>query len=304
MTLKPPRLQSGDLVGVIAPAGPVSREELEPGIRRLEGFGFRVMPGAHLYDSLEYTAGDDASRLEDLHAMFARPEIRAVFCARGGYGCLRLLPQINATLVRTHPKILMGFSDITSLLLGLHKVTGLVCFHGPVVKGFKAKEGSSGLESFFRWIRDPAYPPEIDLSATGRIIREGRVSGPVFGGNLSLVSHLLGTPFMPDLKGAILFLEETREPLYRIDRMLTHLALGGVFDNISGLMAGDFGENNTNDAVLDLLMERLYPLGIPVVTGLSVGHYGPNIPLPVGLPAVLDTDRKLLAYKEPCVSAF
>lgn len=304
MTLKPPRLQSGDLVGVIAPAGPVSPEELRPGIRRLEGFGFRVMPGEHLYDSLEYTAGDDASRLEDLHAMFARPEIRAVFCARGGYGCLRLLPQINAALVRSHPKILMGFSDITSLLLGLHKITGLVCFHGPVVKGFKGKEGSLGLESFFRWIRDPAHPPEIDLSPTGRIIREGRVSGPVFGGNLSLVSHLLGTPFMPDLKGAILFLEETREPLYRIDRMLTHLALGGVFDSISGLLAGDFGENNTNDAVLDLLMERLYPLGIPVVTGLSVGHYGRNLPLPVGLPAVLDTDRKLLAYTEPCVSAF
>ncbi|MFO7784118.1 MAG: S66 peptidase family protein [Thermodesulfobacteriota bacterium] len=304
MILKPPRLQSGDLVGVIAPAGPVSPEDLEPGIRRLEGFGCRAVRGVHLYDSLAYTAGDDASRLEDLHAMFARPEIRAVFCARGGYGCIRLLSRIDPALFRTHPKILMGYSDITSLLWGLHASTGLVCFHGPVVRGFKDRERSADLETFFRWVQDPVRPPEIDLSPTGRAVCEGRASGPVFGGNLSLVSHLMGTPFMPDLSGAILFLEETREPLYRIDRMLAHLALGGVFDKLSGLLAGDFGENNTNDAVLGLFRERLHPLGIPLATGLPVGHYGRNIPLPIGLPAVLDTDLMRLSYLEPCVSAF
>lgn len=304
MILKPPRLKEGDLVGVIAPAGPVSPEDLEPGIQRLEDFGYRAFRGAHLYDSLAYTAGDDASRLEDLHAVFARPEIRAVFCARGGYGCLRLLSQIDASLVRTNPKILMGYSDITSLLWGLHAATGLVCFHGPVVKGFKSREGSADLESLFRWVRDPADPPEIDLSPTGRVVHEGKASGPVFGGNLSLISSLLGTPFMPDLSGAILFLEETREPLYRIDRMLTHLTLGGVFDRLSGLLAGDFGENKVTYEVVDLLRERLYPLGIPVVTGLPVGHCGHNTPLPIGLPAVLDTDRMRLSYLEPCVSAF
>ncbi len=289
---------------MIAPAGPVSPEDLEPGIRRLEEQGFGVILGKHLYDSLEYTAGDDASRLEDLHAMFARTEIRAVFCARGGYGCLRLLSQIDPALVRTHPKILMGYSDITALLWGLHAATGLVCFHGPVVRGFKGREGSGDLEKFFDWIREPVRPPEVDLSPAGRIVCEGRASGPVFGGNLSLVSHLLGTPFMPDLRGAILFLEETREPPYRIDRMLTHLALGGVFDKLSGLMAGDFGGQDINDSVLALLKEHLYPLSIPVVTGIPVGHRGRNIPLPIGLPAVLDTDLMRLSYMEPCVSAF
>ncbi len=302
--LKPPRLQSGDLVGVIAPAGPVSPEEVEPGIRRLEDLGCRVVRGEHLYDSLIYTAGDDASRLEDLHAMFQRSEIAAVFCARGGYGCLRLLPQIDTDLIRKHPKILTGYSDITCLLWGLHAATGLVCFHGPVVKGFEDGKGAEDLKRLFRWVCDPAISPEIDLSPTGRVLYEGRATGPVLGGNLSLVSHLLGTRFMPDLRGALLFLEDNEEPLYRIDRMITHLALGGVFDDLSGLLVGDFGKSNTSDAVLELLAERVRPLGIPVITGIPVGHYGRNTPMPIGLPAVLDTNCMRLSYMEPCVCGF
>lgn len=302
MTLKPPRLRTGDTVGVIAPAGPVSPEDLEPGIRVIEGSGCRVVRGRHLYDSLPYTAGDDTSRLQDLHEMFERTDVRAVFCARGGYGCLRLVSGIDPSLIRSNPKILMGFSDITSLLWALNTITGLVCIHGPVVKGFNDDRGREGLDRFFHLVRDPVETPEIELSRTGRVIREGKASGPVFGGNLSLVCHLLGTPFMPDLTGAILFLEETGEPLYRIDRMLTHLTLCGVFDKLSAVLIGDFGDGLDTEDVMGLLTERLRPVGIPAATGLPAGHHGRNTPLPIGLQAVLDTDRMRLSYSEPCVS--
>jgi muramoyltetrapeptide carboxypeptidase len=300
--LKPRRPKAGDRIGVIAPAGPVAPEDLEPGLRILAGYGFRVVEGTHLYDTRGYTAGDDPARLEDVHAMFTRPDVGAVFCARGGYGCLRLLPRIDLSLIRAHPKTFVGYSDVTALLWGLHAATGLVSFHGPVVKGIHG-ETIQDLERLLHWIRDAGEPPRIDLAPWTRVIREGRATGRVFGGNLSLVSHLVGTPFMPDLDGAILFLEETREPLYRIDRMLTHLALGGVFDRLSGFLLGEFDGDHSEEDVLSLLMEHLSPLDIPVLAGLPVGHGSRNLPLPIGLPAVLDTGDPSLSWLEPCFAA-
>jgi muramoyltetrapeptide carboxypeptidase len=235
--------------------------------------------------------------------VFSMPEVRAVLCARGGYGCLRLLPSIDWSLVRADPKIIMGYSDITALLWGLCAAAGLACFHGPVVKGLERPDAAEPLDLFLEWAGDPSLNPETEFKDTGRAIRAGRASGLVFGGNLCLISHLVGTPFMPDLRGAILFLEDTGEPLYRIDRMLTHLSLAGVLDGLSGVVAGDFGEGEPGDAVHEVLAERLYPLGIPAAAGFPVGHDGRNIPLPVGLPAVLDTGAMRLSYTEPCVSA-
>jgi muramoyltetrapeptide carboxypeptidase len=297
--LKPSRLKPGDRIGVIAPAGPVAPEDLKPGLRTLADYGLRVIEGAHLYDVRGYTAGDDDARLEDFHAMLVRPDVGAVFCARGGYGCLRLLPRIDLSLVRAHPKAVVGYSDVTALLWGLHAAAGLVSFHGPVVKGLHG-DTMQDLERLIHWIRETGDPPRIDLGAGTRVIRGGRATGPVFGGNLSLVSRLVGTPFMPDLNGAILLLEDTREPLYRIDRMLTHLALAGVFDRLSGFLLGAFDGDHSEEDVLSLLMEHLSPLGIPVVAGLPVGHGGRNLPLPIGLPAVLDTDDMRITWLEPC----
>ena len=302
MIRKPPVLRVGDRVGVIAPAGPVTPDELDPGIRALEAFGLEVVPGAHLYDIRGYTAGEDRARVADLEGMFSRPDIQAVLCARGGYGCMRLLPRIDMQNIRAHPKILMGYSDVTSLLWALYAEAGLVSFHGPVVKGF-ADHGGRNLARFFSWVRDPARPPEIDLSDTCRVLCEGRATGPVLGGNLSLVSHLVGTRFMPDLTGAILFLEETREPLYRIDRMLTHLALSGHLAGLSGFLAGRFEENGAAADVDNLLKECFEALGIPVLTGFPVGHGPENTPVPIGLSATLDTDRMCLVWHESCFSS-
>jgi muramoyltetrapeptide carboxypeptidase len=301
LNLKPPPLKKGDRVGVIAPAGPVSPSDLEPGIKRLMAFGLDVTLGPHLYENTKYTAGDDHARLDDLHAMFGDPEIRGVFCARGGYGCLRLLPLIDLDLITNDPKIVMGFSDITALLLGLYSRTGLVAFHGPVVRGF-AKKNERDIHTFFQWMDSPASPPELILPDFTKVLAPGNASGKVFGGNLSLFTHLIGTGYMPDLDGAILFLEDTNEPLYRIDRMLTHLHLAGVFKKLSGFLAGDFSENIADAEVNDLLLEYLEPLKIPVVTGLPVGHGKANTPMPIGIPATLDTDNLTLSYDEACFS--
>ncbi len=300
MILKPAVLRPGDGIGVIAPAGPVTPDDLEPGLRHLEALGFRVVPGDHVYDSLGYTAGDDATRLEDLHAMFARPEVRAVLCARGGYGCLRLLPRIDLDLIRSHPKVLVGYSDVTALLMGLHAATGLITFHGPVVKALPGEEARD-LDRLLRWVGEGARPPVVDLAPHARVVRGGRATGPVLGGNLSLMCHLLGTPFLPSLDRAVLFLEDTREPLYKIDRMLTHLALAGVFDRLSAVLVGDFNGNGAGDDVLGLLEEHLPGRAAPVVAGLSVGHAGRNVPVPIGMEATLDTGRMELVWHEPCV---
>lgn len=302
MILKPPPLRKGDRVGILAPAGPVSPGELAPGIERLKSFGLDVALGPHLYESLGYTAGDDDARLEDLHVFFQAQDIRGIFCARGGYGSLRLLPLIDFDVISSRPKVLMGFSDITALLMGLHEKTGLVSFHGPVVRGFVGKNRGD-LERFFRWMEAPAAPPVIDLPDSAKVLVPGMGTGKVFGGNLSTLSHLVGTGFLPDLKGAVLFLEEVNEPLYRIDRMLTHLHLAGVFRKISAFLFGDFSLGGDESRVHGLLMKYLDPLGIPVVSGLPVGHGTDNIPLPMGVSATLDTGKRVLSFAEPCFSA-
>ena len=224
------------------------------------------------------------------------------FSVHGGdtaaFGCS---PRSTPRLIAADPKLLMGYSDITALLWGLHVRTGLVSVHGPVVRQLAGDEGETFAALLSQWIQEPGRAPEIDLSSSGYVLQAGRASGPVFGGNLTLVTHLVGTGFMPDLTGAVLFLEETNEPLYRIDRMLTHLALTGVFDRIAGFLAGDFtGTDDRSEAVQDLLMERLAPFEMPVVWGLGAGHGERNLPLPIGLHATLDTGRMRLSYHEPC----
>lgn len=302
MILKPPVPSRGDRVGVVAPAGPVSVEKILPGIQRLESLGWTVVPGPHLYNTGKLTAGTDEERLRDLHAMFADPGIRGIFCARGGYGSLRLLPLLDMDLIRSSPKVFMGCSDITALLMGIHAATGLVSFHGPVVRGL-AEDPEGNLDVFLGWAADPATPPSVDLGGTCRVLRPGTGSGPVLGGNLSLVTHLLGTGHMPDVSGALLFLEDVNEPLYRIDRMLTHLRLAGVFERISGFLAGDFGGSEISLEVDELLVDCVGSLDMPVIGGFPVGHGRKNLPVPVGLEARLDTDRMTLSYQEPCFSS-
>ena len=296
--IKPPGLRPGDLIGIISPAGLVEKSELKPDLELLESSGFRIHVAPHVYDRQGYLAGDDEARLSDLHDMFRDTEIRAIFCARGGYGTLRLLDKIDYDLIREHPKIIVGYSDITALLMAINKKTGLITFHGPMVRGFSSLQGSSR-ESLFKLISSDQ--PVSFSPVAGNSLISGSATGPLMGGNLSLICYVVGTPFLPSLDGCILFIEDKGEPLYRIDRMLTHLSLAGQLKRIAGLIGGEFMECGDPPAVDDLLNTAASDLKIPLITGFPVGHGMYNTALPLGIPARLDADSMTLSTMEPCV---
>jgi len=295
----PPRLKPGDLIGVISPAGPVDPSGLKPGLDLLASRGFRVREAAHLYDRNDYLAGHDQARLSDLHAMILDSEIAAVFCARGGYGCLRLLQGIDYDLIRQHPKIIVGYSDITALLMAVYRETGMVTFHGPMVRSLSTITETS-LEVFFQVLS--WEEPLLLNPMQGTVLVPGEAEGPLLGGNLSLICHLVGTPFLPSLEGAILFIEDCKEPLYRIDRMLTHLSLAGQLKGIAGLIGGEFLDCGDTSAIDRLLMDVASDLGIPLISGFPAGHGSINLTLPVGMPVRLDTRGMTLQTAGACVT--
>jgi muramoyltetrapeptide carboxypeptidase len=264
----------------------------------LQSSGFRLLLGSHIYSRQDYLAGRDEARLDDLHAMFEDREIDAIFCTRGGYGTLRLLDKIDYDLIRKNPKVLVGYSDVTALLLAIHLKTGLVTFHGPMVRGL-TRNGQGNWEILIKLLSS-SEPVTLGLTE-GRVLIPGKAKGPLVGGNLSLICHLAGTPYMPSLDGSILFVEERGEPLYRLDRMLTHLALTGLLEKISGLIAGEFEGCGNMHEINQLLKDTVIDLDIPLVTEVPVGHGVKNLALPIGLTAVLDTDLMTLSTMEACV---
>ncbi len=295
LRLRPARLRPGDAVGIVSPAGPVRSAELLDCQRFLEEKGFRVRMAPHAHDRRDYLAGSDNDRLEDLEEMFLDDDIKAIFCSRGGYGSLRLLDRIDYELIGNHPKIFVGYSDITALLTAIFKQTGLITFHGPMGKEF------SGLperiwEHLFQMISSER-PLSID-PMEGYPLSRGRATGPIMGGNLSLLCQLLGTPYMPDLDGCLLFIEDRGEALYRIDRMLTHLRLSGCLKGIKGLLTGSFLGCGDAPAIENLIKENFTPMNIPIVAGFPLGHGPRNITLPLGMPAELDTHAMKLSLWE------
>jgi muramoyltetrapeptide carboxypeptidase len=296
--MKPPRLLKGDVIGVISPAGPVNESDLQPGLNRLESAGFRVRLASHAYARRGYLAGEDAARLDELHDMFCDRVIKAIFCARGGYGSMRLLDNIRYDLIRENPKILVGYSDITALLMAVYKMTGLVSIHGPMVGEFSL--GRLGnWESLLRLLSS-SHRLVLNMSKGSGLV-PGKATGILLGGNLSLICHLMGTPFLPPLDDCILFFEEKGEPLYRVDRMLTHLKLSGRLKGIAGIVAGQFEGCDDKAALEQLFLDRLSDLKIPLATGLPVGHGKDNRAVPLGLEAELDVDQMTLSVLDGCV---
>lgn len=295
----PQRLSPGDLVGVISPSGPVDEPELQAGLDMIKSSGFEILKGTYLFCRKGYLAGDDEKRLKDLHAMFANRDIKAVFCTRGGYGTMRLLDRINYALIRENPKIIAGFSDITALLTAIHEKTGLITFHGPVLQGLTA--GNRACFEGLIHTLTIGEPFNISLG-DGYAIVPGAATGHLTGGNLSLICSLIGTPYFPALRGAILFIEEKGESLYRIDRMLTHLLLSGSLNGLAGVVAGEFTGCADMEDINGLLTDRISGLRIPVATGLSTGHGMENITLPIGLSAQLDSGSMTLSIKSACVT--
>lgn len=285
----------GDAIGIVSPAGPVTESELRPGLLFLEKNGFQVVPGSHVFNAHDYLAGSDSDRLSDFEDMFRRPEIKALFCARGGYGSMRFLDRIDFQLMRTHPKILLGYSDITALLMAACQKANMVTFHGPMVKGLLSIRPSDR-ERLWEVLCSESLSEVRPESAY--VLTEGAAEGRLLGGNLSLFCHLCGTPYMPSLKGSILFLEDTGEAPYRLDRMLTHLYLSGAFEGVLGLMLGRFLDCGEPAVVEDLVSRMFSHMKIPIVAGFPVGHGVENTTLPLGIRARLDTSPLSLQFLE------
>jgi muramoyltetrapeptide carboxypeptidase len=293
-------------VRVVAPSGPVPRDAFLAGVAALSArYDVRYDEGVFSRDG--FLAGPDERRLEELFRALADPEARAVVMARGGYGLLRILPFVAAqlpSLLAAGPRTLVGFSDGTALLAAAARA-GVTSIHGPVV----TQLGNLGTEdqgALFALL-ETAGPAPL-LSGLEEII-PGRVQGPLLGGNLEVFTRLVGTPYLPDLAGAILFIEDLGERPYRVDRMLTHLDLAGLFDAVSAVVVGDFSscrepeatraESPTAEAVL---VDRLGRLPIPVVTGGAFGHGTRNRALPYGALCELDTRSGTLVTLEGAVS--
>lgn len=314
--VKPQRLCPGDTVGVIAPASPsASLDAAERSAAGLERLGFKPRLSTHLRARHGYLAGSDEARAADLTAMFVDPEVKAIICLRGGYGTARILPRLDYDLIRRTPKIFVGYSDITSLHCALQVKANLVSFHAPMLDSAisKADVPPFTLQSLLKTIMEPE--PAGPLSAgcepkTAVTLRGGKASGPLIGGNLSVLVTTLGTPYQPEFKGRILFLEDVDEAPYRYDRMLTHLLNAGIFDQVAGVAVGvnsDCVDPKAKDAkeyrqtLNDVLTERLGALNVPVVLELPFGHVAVNATLPVGIGATLDGDLGELIITESAV---
>jgi muramoyltetrapeptide carboxypeptidase len=311
----PPRLKAGDTVGLVLPSfvqwDPVSIDIL---METLQALGLKGKLGKHVGDRRGYFAGRDEDRAADLNAMFADPEVDAIHCIRGGWGAARLLPLLDWATIAKHPKILVGYSDITALLLSLHAKTGLVTFHGPL--------GASTWNAFnVDWMRRVLWNGEavtfanlkevddtlVPVKNRTRTITPGKARGRLLGGNLSVLTAIVGSGYLPDFGGSILFVEEVEEAPYRVDRMLTQLKLAGILGQVKGVAWGTCekcspGEGFGSLTIPDVLDDHLKPLGVPVYAGAMIGHVDRQFTLPLGVQVELDSDAGTITMLESAVA--
>jgi len=294
--VKPPRLVPGDTIGVVAPAGSFEKEKFLQGVAALESMGFGVSFDDELFKAHGYFAGTDTHRADRVNRLFADQTVKAIICARGGFGAMRTLALIDYEAVQSNPKIFIGYSDISALLAVLYKRCGLVTFHGPMISTL-ADTGQQTKDALLS-----ALTSDTRLQLTpkkGLIVRPGLASGPVVGGNLTTLCHLVGTPYEPELKGRILLLEDKGEAAYRIDRMLSQMKLAGCFEDLAGLILGSFEDCGDMAEIGRIAKEIFDGDDIPVLAGFDCGHGKANITIPLGIAATLDTDRQELIFHEP-----
>lgn len=314
--VKPPRLQGGDRVAIVSPASATFlQEQVDIVVDAVRGLGLEpvLMPHAQArYGSL---AGTDEQRAADINQSFTDTSIAALLPITGGWGSSRLLPLLDYDAIRANPKILVGFSDITSLLLGIHAQTGLVTFHGPNgLTAWRPDQTEPFRQVLFSGesltFRNQQAGDDGDRLMNTRFrlqsITPGRAEGRLFGGNLTVLSGIVGSPYMPNLEGAILFLEDVGEETYRIDRLMTHLRLAGVFDQLAGFVFGQCVRCNPAGGFGSLTLEEVIwghiePLGIPAWYGAMIGHIEPMLTLPIGTRVAVESDRGTIQMLESAV---
>ncbi|MBV6646983.1 MAG: LD-carboxypeptidase [Cyclobacteriaceae bacterium] len=303
--VKPSALPKKPTVGLVAPASALSRSAFERALQNMEELGFEIKYSDNLRTRSGFLSGTDQQRLQDLHDYFADSDIDGIICARGGYGTGRLLEGLDYQLIKNNPKPLIGYSDITALLLGIYSQTGIVGFHGPV--------GASDMNDFtVDYLQDIVVKGrKVKIEAEkAETISGGIGEGRLIGGNLSLLVSLVGTPHDPDYKDHILFIEEVGESTYRVDRMLTQLRSAGKLDGVGGIALGYFTDCDTSPddpfyeysiGLQEVFHDRLGDMDIPVCYGFPFGHEKHNATLPVGVKAVLDANKGVLKTIESAV---
>ena len=307
--IKPKALRHGDVIGIAAPASPpVSEEKLAKGISYLERLGYRIELGKNLYRKRGYLAGTDGQRASDIHELFVNKKVKAIFNARGGFGCMRILPLLDYNLIRRHPKIFVGYSDVTVLQLALFTKIGLATFSGPMV-AVEMADGLSGTveEQFWKCL---THPKALDLiymnKKKKKVFQKGNSTGRIIGGNLSLIAAMVGTPYFPSASDLLLVLEEIGERPYRIDRMLRQLQLANVLKKTKGVLLGSFDdcepEKGKPSLALQQVFNDIFANGsYPVMSGLSCGHRNNSLTIPLGVRARIDTVTGALRFLENAV---
>lgn len=311
MIIKPAALKKGDRIGIVTPASPPSSiEKIYKGAEYLERLGYRPVLGKNVQKVYGYLAGTDQERADDINAMFADKDIKAIIAVRGGYGTPRILPLLNYAMIKKNPKILVGYSDLTALQLAIFRKTGLVSFSGPMagVEMFKGIDPFTE-EHFWSCLTSkkklgPVVNPDgRELTA----LVPGKSSGRLLGGNLSLIVALAGSPYLPSFKKSLLFIEEIEEESYRFDRMMNHLRIANILRDASGVIMGELTDVKASDTskpyltAEQVMQDYLSDLKKPVVTGLVYGHVPRKLTIPLGISATVDTAKGMLRFDEACV---
>jgi muramoyltetrapeptide carboxypeptidase len=297
-------VRPGDLVGLIAPGGAMSDAHIERAVRNIESMGLRVSVGANTRLHRGNYAGTPQQQAADFHAMVRDREVKAIWCGRGGSGCSLLLPLLDYRLIRANAKVIVGMSDVTALHLAILRRAGLVTFHGPAGISTFSEYSVKYLRAAFM---EPAPSYSIDTGSNALTIAPGVATGPLVGGNLSVLAALVGTPYAARMAGAIVFLEDVDEAPYRINRMLTQLAQSGELTRAAAVMFGGCTDCTVppGEATLSLeetLRDRLEPLHVPAAMGLSFGHLTRHFTMPLGIRARFDPAGSTLTILEPAVA--
>lgn len=311
-SIKPKKLQKGDLIGLISPASSVDDPlKIEKGVNYLESQGYKVILGKNVGKYNGYLAGHDEERLHDLHSMFENKNVRAIFCLRGGYGASRLLDKIDYKIIKNHPKIFVGYSDISALHLSIFYKTGLITFAGPMAGvDFYEDVSSFTAEMFWKLLTSSKKFGKIENPGDENILtlNNGSASGKLVGGNLSVITGLIGTIYFPDLKDKILFIEEIGELPYKIDRMFNHFRLSNMFKGLKGVIIGSFQDCQEPDpekrtlTLGEVISDYFSKMKLPVVYNFRHGHLKDNITVPVGANVKLNASRGYVEITEAVVS--
>lgn len=303
--LRPPAITKGDTIGVVSPSYAPKLNWLFRGVHALERAGFTVRLDPEIEKLPKFTRAEDERRAENLMGMWLNPDVKAVIASTGGYGAVRLLPHLDPSVFRNNPKALVGYSDITALHLWLMRRASLRTFHGPTVDDLIPSVRDPTMTSLITALTVPCPPKPIGRELS-RAVRPGRATGRLVGGNLALVQQTIGTSYQVDMENAILFIEETRDPMSFVDERLVHLRAAGLLEKVAGIVFGQLSlDRSEEDEFEDFLLDLISDLDVPVLMDFPAGHENPNLTIPFGteVELVVEEQRGWIVYREDALSA-